>query len=194
MTDQHTSPGIGGTYFFTLRLADRSGDLLLRRIDCLRRAVRDTRARYPLWIDAVAVLPATLHMLWTLPEGDRDHARRTAYLKSRFSRAMPMPTDRCPAQLRRGGKGIWQRHCWDHLITDPADFARHCDLIHLSPVHAGLCPTPPDWLHSSIHRDVPCAARHLFRQHENRLTSPLGGGLPAQRATPNRIASVGVDP
>lgn len=142
------------SHFFTIRLADRSSDLLIRRITDLRHAMRETKARRPFHIDAICILPATIHMLWTLPEGDHKHAARIAMLKSRFSRSMPMPCDRTLTQIQRGEKGIWQRSHWEHAITDTADFERHRDMIYLSPVQAGLCPRPQDWTHTSLHRDL----------------------------------------
>ncbi|MBM1712236.1 transposase [Sulfitobacter geojensis] len=142
----------GATYFFTLRLADRQDDLLLRKIDLLRSAMRETLQRHPFHIDATAVLPATVHMMWTLPAQDDAYASRIALLKSRFSRACPMPAHRSLAQIKRGEKGIWQRRYWEHAIRDAGDFARHRDLIHLSPVHAGLCARPQDWVYTSLHR------------------------------------------
>ncbi|MGC1506690.1 MAG: transposase [Sulfitobacter sp.] len=144
----------GATYFFTIRLADRHSDLLLRRIDLLRHAMRQTLDRHPFHIDAITVLPATIYMLCTLPPQDDAFRTRISMLKSRFSRACTMPAHRSLAQIRRGEKGIWQRRYWDHAIRDADDFARHRDLIYLSPVHAGLCPRPQDWAHTSLHRDL----------------------------------------
>jgi putative transposase len=37
----------GGVFFFTVVLADRSSDLLVRQIDRLRRFYRLTQERYP---------------------------------------------------------------------------------------------------------------------------------------------------
>ncbi len=144
----------GPSYFFTIRLANASDDLLLRKIAHLRCAMRDTKARHPFHINAITVLPNTIHTLWTLPKGDNNYRRRVALLKSRFARAMPMPAGRTLTQIKRGEKGIWQRSYWEHQIVDKADFERHRDLIYLSPVHAGLCPRPQDWLHCSLHRDL----------------------------------------
>ena len=142
----------GGTYFFTARLADRSSALLLTEVDRLRDATRQTLARYPFRIDAIAVLPAAIHTIWTLPEGDSDFSRRWSMLKSQFSRGLPDPVSRSAAQRRRRDKGIWQQRFWEHLIRDRADFDTHLQMIHSSPVQAGLCATPPDWPHSSVHR------------------------------------------
>ncbi len=60
----------GGTYFFTLALADRRSDLLVKEVDALRAAVSRARALYPFTIDAWVVLPDHLHAVWTLPADD----------------------------------------------------------------------------------------------------------------------------
>ena len=55
----------GGTFFFTVNLLERTpNDLLVRHIDVLRRAVRETRHRQPFHIDAWIVLPEHLHCVW----------------------------------------------------------------------------------------------------------------------------------
>lgn len=143
----------GGTFFFTIRLADRAGDLLVREIAALRHAMRVTLDHHPFHIDAIAVLPSVIHTIWTLPEGDSDYPTRVGMLKSKFSRNQPMPAHRTMTQIKRGEKGIWQRRYWEHQIRDADDFARHRDLIYQSPVHAGHCATPQDWPHTSLHRD-----------------------------------------
>lgn len=157
----------GATYFFTLRLADRNDDQLVRRIDLLRQSMRATLARAPFRIDAITVLPNCIHTLWTLPPEDDAYPSRIAMLKSRFSRGCPMPLHRTPTQIRRAEKGIWQRRYWEHVIRDAADFERHRDLIYLSPVHAGLCPRPQDWPHTSLHRDL---------KQGRRAPAPIGHG------------------
>ena len=144
----------GASYFFTIRLADRMGDLLVTRVKDLRAAMRATQERYPFSIDAICVLPAVIHTIWTLPPGDDNYPNRVGMLKSRFSRGMPMPAHRTLAQIKRAEKGIWQRRYWEHEIRDAADMQRHRDMIYLAPVHAGLCAHPKDWLHSSLHRDL----------------------------------------
>ncbi len=42
----------GGTYFFTVNLRDRKGDLLVAHIDDLRNAVRTVKTKSPFHIDA----------------------------------------------------------------------------------------------------------------------------------------------
>jgi putative transposase len=66
----------GACVFFTVALADRGSDLLLREIDILRAAVRVTKAKRPFRINAWVVLPDHLHCIWTLPEGDTDFSGR----------------------------------------------------------------------------------------------------------------------
>ena len=153
MSDQIPRRCAGGTFFFTIRLADRSSDLLIRHIAHLRTAMRETKLRHAFEIDAICVLPSVIHTIWTLPEGESGYANRIRMFKSRFSRSQPMPAHRTLHQIQRGEKGIWQRRHWEHQINDSLDFARHRDLVYLSPVHAGLCETPQDWPHTSLHRD-----------------------------------------
>lgn len=158
-------------YFCTLRLARSDSDLLIASVADLRRAVRETKALRPFQIEAIAVLPSVLHMLVTLPQDDPSPTSRIAMLKSRFSRSQKMPPDRPLSQVQRAEKGIWQRHTWLHRIEDAADFARHRDLIYLSPVHAGLCARPEDWQHTSLHRDR-ARDRTLPDKHEKRFDGP----------------------
>ncbi|WP_346771350.1 hypothetical protein [Bradyrhizobium sp. 192] len=66
----------GGCFFFTVNLAERRLALLTDHIAVLRGAFRETHRRHPFTIDAIAVLPDHLHMVWTLPKGDADFAMR----------------------------------------------------------------------------------------------------------------------
>ena len=67
----------GGTYFFSLRLQDRSSDLLLREIDLLRMAVRLTMQRHPFVLRDAVVLPAELLMIVQLPNPPRCRLTRS---------------------------------------------------------------------------------------------------------------------
>ncbi|WP_207209194.1 transposase [Loktanella sp. IMCC34160] len=143
----------GGTWFFTVRLADRQSDLLLREVGLLRDCVATAKARWPFDIDAAVILPDHLHMIWTLPEGDADFPKRWRLIKSTFSRHQPPPGLPRDSQLRKGEKGIWQRRFWEHLIRDASDLEAHRRLIHEARVRAGLVPRPDAWPYSSVHRD-----------------------------------------
>ena len=76
MPDYRRNRVPGGTFFFTVNLRHRRAGLLVARIDALREAVRQARARAPFHIDAWVVLPDHMHCLWTLPEGDADFPGR----------------------------------------------------------------------------------------------------------------------
>jgi len=61
----------GGTYFFTVTLADRRSSILIDRIGTLRAAVRVARRERPFTIDAIVILPDHLHAIFTLPPATR---------------------------------------------------------------------------------------------------------------------------
>ncbi len=86
MTDYRRNFVAGGSFFFTVNLAERHLRLLTEHIDELRAAFRQTRERHPFTTDAIVVLPDHLHVVWTLPGGDRDFATRWRLIKSTFSR------------------------------------------------------------------------------------------------------------
>ena len=48
----------GGSFFFTVNLAERQLQLLTGHVDQLRTAFREVRRRHPFTIDAIVVLPA----------------------------------------------------------------------------------------------------------------------------------------
>jgi putative transposase len=144
----------GGTYFFTLRLEDRTSRLLTERVDLLRAAVRLAQKQWPFRIEAAVVLPDHLHMIWTMPDTDGDFSKRWRLIKSTFSRHVEGPLEVSRSKARRGEKGIWQRRFWEHLIRDELDFEAHRVFALTAPVQAGLVSRPQDWAHSSVHRDL----------------------------------------
>jgi putative transposase len=75
----------GGVFFFTVALADRSSDLLVRQVDRLRRFYRLTQERYPFETIAICILPDHLHAVWALPLGDSDYPLRWSVFKAGFS-------------------------------------------------------------------------------------------------------------
>lgn len=153
----------GGTYFFTVRLQDQRSDLLTARIGLLRDAVRLCRKQSPFRIDAAVILPAELHMIWTLPAGDADFSGRWRMIKSTFSRHLPVPDNLTAVQKRRGEKGIWQRRFWEHVIRDEGDFALHLHLITTAPVRAGLVRRATDWPYASWHHDKGATLKTIAR-------------------------------
>ena len=72
----------GATIFFTVNLANRGSDLLVREIDRLRSAFAETLYDRPCVQDAIIILPDHLHAVWTLPQGDADYSGRWGKIKS----------------------------------------------------------------------------------------------------------------
>ncbi|MGJ0484099.1 MAG: REP-associated tyrosine transposase [Methylomicrobium sp.] len=145
----------GGTWFFTVNLLQRHhNDLLIREIDLLRETVRRVRERHLFQIDAWVVLPEHLHCVWTLPSGDSDFSMRWRLIKSGFSRALPKTERRSAIRKAAGERGIWQRHYWERLIRDDADYQRHVDYVHVNPLKHGLVKRVDDWPYSTFHRHV----------------------------------------
>ncbi len=141
-------------FFFTVVLADRSSDLLVRHIAHLRQVYRAVEARLPFETNAICILPDHLHALWTLPPGNADFGARWSQIKSGFSRALPAAQLRSRSRVRRRETGIWQRRFWEHAIRDDTDLKRHVDYIHFNPVKHGHVARVCDWPYSSFHRYV----------------------------------------
>ncbi|HEU0215680.1 MAG TPA: transposase [Stellaceae bacterium] len=154
MTEYRRAFISGGTYFFTVNLADRRGTLLVDHIDALRSAFRYTRERHPFASDAVVVLPDHLHAIWTLPEGDTAFPLRWRLIKAAFSRTLPSCETISKSRARRSERGIWQHRYWEHAIRDEGDLNRHLDYIHFNPVKHGYTESPKDWPYSSFRRAV----------------------------------------
>ena len=141
----------GGTYFFTVNLAERHSDILVRHIDDLRAVTRNVKRSHPFVILAMVVLPEHLHAIWRLPPGDVDYPLRWSLIKAGFSRRLVKGEHRCASRLAKRERGTWQRRYWEHQIRDETDLARHVDYIHFNPVKHGWVNRPVDWPHSTLH-------------------------------------------
>jgi putative transposase len=142
----------GGTFFFTVTLADRRSSALVEHIAALRAAFRTTRSERPFAIDAVVVLPDHLHAIMTLPQDDCDFSGRWRRIKSLFTHGIAGRNDE--RRNPRGEYSLWQPRFWEHTIRDETDFARHVDYIHYNPVKHGLVGCARDWPFSSFHQYV----------------------------------------
>lgn len=160
-------PRIGGaSIFFTVALAHRGSDLLVREIGTLRRAVADTRRERPFEIEAWVVMPDHLHAVWRMPEDDSDYSVRWGAIKARFTRDVCRAGFTPPSRLPRvetgrfagvnpglrphkGERGIWQRRFWEHHIRDDADWRAHVEYCWFNPVKHGFVTDHRDWPHSS---------------------------------------------
>jgi putative transposase len=144
----------GGTYFFTINLADRSSSLLVEHIDKFRQAVKVVKQRHPFDILAWVVLPDHTHAIWTLPPGDNDFSTRWMLIKAGFSRSIEAGEFINASRLSKGERGIWQRRFWEHQIRDENDLNRHIDYVHINPLKHGHARRASDWPYSSIHRYI----------------------------------------
>ena len=127
----------GGSYFFTVTLADRRSSALVDHVAALRAAFRAGRRERPFAIDAIAILPDHLHAILTLPPGDADFSGRWRRVKGHFSSHM-IASNAAVKRHPNGKFALWQRRFWEHTIRDEDDFARHVDYIHFNPVKHGL--------------------------------------------------------
>ncbi len=110
----------GGSFFFTVNLAERRRALLTTHIEALRAAFRRTRHQHPFTIDAIVVLPDHLHAVWTMPEDDADFALRWRLIKATFSRPLATGERVSPSRAAKGERGVWQRRSWEHTIRNTA--------------------------------------------------------------------------
>jgi putative transposase len=154
MTNYRRNLVLGGSFFFTVNLADRRLRLLTDHIHALRSAFRYAKLRHPFSVDAIVVLPDHLHAIWTLPQGEADFPLRWRLIKATFSRGLRRMGPISPSRARKGERGIWQRRYWEHTLRDEADLARHIDYIHFNPVKHGHVGRVQDWPYSSFHRMV----------------------------------------
>ena len=154
----------GGTFFFTLVLANRRSTLLTTHIDVLRESWRAVRHRWPFETVAVVVLPEHLHAVWRLPDGDDDYPGRWRAIKARFTRHLGRRGVSIP-RTKNGEYRLWQRRYWEHTIRDDVDLQQHVDYIHYNPVKHALARRVADWPYSSFHRYV----------RLGRLTADWGG-------------------
>jgi putative transposase len=89
MTEYRRAWMDGGTWFFTVNLAERrENTLLVDRIDHLRAAFGSVQLRHPFRIEAFVILPDHLHCIWTLPQDDTDFSNRWGLIKRQFSRGI----------------------------------------------------------------------------------------------------------
>src|SRR5262245_58389808 len=144
----------GGTFFFTVTLADRSSDILVHAIDRLEHIYHSVQDRYPFETIALCVLPDHVHAVCSLPDGDTNYSLRCSLIKGGFSRGLAADTFPSHSQIARRERALWQRRFWEHAIRDDADLERHVNYIHFNPVKHGHVSRVCDWPYSSFHRYV----------------------------------------
>jgi putative transposase len=122
----------GGTYFFTVTLADRRSNALVDHIGALRGAFRTARRERPFAIEAVVILPDHLHAISSLPPNDADFPGRWRRIKGHFSRAL---IDAGIEQRRRpnGDLALWQKRFWEHSNPQRKRLCPACRLHPFQP-------------------------------------------------------------
>jgi putative transposase len=147
----------GATYFFTVVTHERKRVLCLdENPRLLGHALETVKAKYPMIVDAIVLLPDHLHCLWTLPPGDSDYSKRWMLIKSHFTRVChdPFESRQISSRIAKRERYIWQRRFWEHQIRDDMDFMRHVEYIHYNPVKHGWTAAPSEWKYTSFHRYV----------------------------------------
>ena len=96
----------GGTYFFTVNLAERRKTILVDHIDILRRVINQVKKQHPFKLDAMVVLPDHLHAVMTLPENDNSYPTRWRLIKAGFSRHISGGERVSESRSRKGERGI----------------------------------------------------------------------------------------
>jgi putative transposase len=89
----------GGVFFFTVTLADRSSDLLVRNIDRLREVYASVQGRHAFDTIAICILPDHLHAIWRLPQDDGNFPIRWSQIKSGFSRSLESNAQRSNSKI-----------------------------------------------------------------------------------------------
>lgn len=143
----------GGTFFFTVKLANPKSHLLVEHID-FACGLYGCAKTIPFETVAVCVLPNHIHAIWTLPPDDADYSLRWRLIKTKFSAHFPRAENLSASKQRRNERGIWQRRFYEHTVRDETDLQRYADYIHFNPVKHGLCDNVRDWAFSSFHRYV----------------------------------------
>ena len=144
----------GGTYFFTVNLAERGKSILIEHIAYLRNTINLVKKRHPFIVDAMVVMPDHFHLLMTLPPNDNDFAKRIMLIKAGFSRSLPKTERINRSRKLKGERGIWQRRYWEHMIRNETDYARHVDYIHYNPVKHGCVKNASEWQYTTLHQFI----------------------------------------
>src|SRR5215475_2151950 len=127
----------GGTYFFTVTLADRLSSMLVDYVDALRASFRAARRERPFAIDAIVVLPDHLHAILTLPAGHADFSGWWRRIKGHFSKAM-VAGGACVERHANGELALWQRRFLGTYHSRRLRLSTPCRLHPLQPGEARL--------------------------------------------------------
>ena len=106
MSNYRRSQQKGGTFFFTVALANRQSRLLTQYIEYFKQAYRKVWQNYPFESVAVCVLPDHVHAIWTLPPDDCNYSLRWQLIKRYFSRHFNVSQHAAAAKSSIGKKAF----------------------------------------------------------------------------------------
>jgi putative transposase len=119
-------------------------------VTTLRAAFRIARRERPFTIDAIVILSAHLHAIWTLPSGESDFSGRWRRIKAYFTHRLVAAG--VPVKRHRNGEyALWKRRFWEHTIRNEINFERHFDYVHFNRVKQRLVSRALEWPYSSFH-------------------------------------------
>ena len=110
MTEYRRFQHPGGTWFFTVNLAERRGNrLLVEQVDILRASFAHVKRQHPFKMNAVVIMPDHLHCILTLPPNDSDFSTRWGLIKAHFSRRIVTGERISSSRQKRGERGLYPR-------------------------------------------------------------------------------------
>ena len=130
--------GEGGTFAFTVCLADRSQTTLTDEIAIIKRAYADTLTPRGIRTLALCVMPNHLHAVWRMADGDTNYPGAWQGFKRRVT--------------NRLSQRIWQDRYYESMIETDAQLTHAVNYVHGNPVHHGYVRDAADWPHSTWHR------------------------------------------
>ncbi len=142
----------GATYFITI-VTYRRRKLFVNepRIDQWRGALAAAKATKPFDVLAGVILHDHMHLMLSLPRGDRDISTRIGHAKAIFTKSIGGGRSTSSASRRiHRESDVWQRRFFDHAIRDEDDFIAHMNYLHYNPVKHGYVECPKDWAWSSF--------------------------------------------
>lgn len=134
----------GGTYFFTLVTNDRKAifhDPTSIKV-CLD-AINQIQKCHPFELVAFCFIPDHLHVLVTLPDGQKDYSTIIKEIKRKVTKDLRREHN-TPSLI------VWQKRFWERTIRDEHDFKIHFDYIHYNPIKHGFVENLDDWKWSSF--------------------------------------------
>ena len=142
----------GALWFFTLVTYQRqmifTDD---HNIVKLLQTIKKVSMIKPYYIEAYVILPDHIHLIMSLPEGDKDFSSRIKMIKTLFTKDYLRDANEMPRN-NKGERCVWQSRFWEHWIRDDNDLERHLDYIHYNPVKHGYVELPEQWANSSYQK------------------------------------------